>query len=282
MERGATTLVNGEAVAHISISDRGLAYGDGLFETIAVVDGQPCLWDKHCARLLHGCRRLAIAFDEGDALENEVFALSQQLVGHGTVKVIITRGGAAAGYRPAATAKPTRIVHAQQRQSYSPALYRDGVLARFCRQPLSISAELCGIKHLCRLEQVLARMEWDDEYHEGIMFDERGSIIEGTMSNLFIIKNSAVKTPKLDCCGIHGVLREWVLEQCEQHRIAVSESRLDRQSLLEADGLFFCNALIRIWPVRRLHNQSHDVAYDVAVVHRLLQQFNAADLGVAL
>ena len=125
-------------------------------------------------------------------------------------------------------------------------------------------------------------MEWDDEYHEGIMFDERGSVIEGTMSNLFIVKNAALKTPKLDYCGIHGIMREWLLEQCAEHHIAVSESRIDRQMIHEADGLFFCNALIRVWPVRRLHSHNYDVAYDVGVVHRLLRHFNDADLGVAL
>jgi len=271
-------LVGGQAVDSISVNDRGLAYGDGLFETIAVVDGQPCLWSKHLHRLLRGCQKLNIAFTDSSKLETEVFELSQQTKADGVIKVIITRGQGTSGYKPQSSDNPLRIVQFQKRPTFSEELYRNGVIARFCKQGLSANPSLAGIKHLCRLEQVLARMEWQDEYHEGIMFDDQGNAIEGTMSNLFIIKDSMLKTPKLDDCGVRGVMREWILEQCAQHHVAVEESRLDRQAVLEADGLFFCNALIRVWPVRRLENRP----YSIESVHQILQKFTFSELGIRL
>ena len=278
MSQTAIALVNGHAVDYVSITDRGLAYGDGVFETIAVADGKPCLWQKHLARLLNGCSSLGITFVNGTELEEEVFRLSQQAKPHGVIKVIITRGSGASGYRIPPSSTASRIVQFQDRQTFSEALYREGIAARFCKQRISHNPTLAKIKHLCRLEQVLARMEWQDEYHEGIMFDYHGNAIEGTMSNLFIMEGSMLKTPRLDNCGVQGIMREWIIEQCTQHRIAVEETDIDRQSLLEADGLFFCNALIRIWPVQRLETHG----YDIAKVHQLLRQFNFAELGIVL
>ena len=273
-----TTLINGQAIDHLSSNDRGLAYGDGLFETIAIADGQPCLWQRHLNRLLRGCDSLGIIFDDIPELEKEVFELAQQQKLDGAIKIIITRGNSLSGYRIESSAKPTRIVQLQERQTFSEDLYRQGINARFCKQPLIDNPALSKIKHLCRLEQVLARMEWQDEVHEGIMFDYQNNAIEGTMSNLFILEGAELKTPNLDNCGIQGVMREWILEQCEHQHIKVEETKLDRQRVLEADGLFFCNALIRIWPVRNL--VAHH--YDVDIVHQLVQRFEFSELGVRL
>ena len=273
-----TVLVNGRSSDRLSVTDRGLAYGDGLFETISVVGGKPYLWQKHLNRLLLGCNYLGIVFKESLQLEEEVFSLSRQAKEQGVIKVIITRGSPASGYRIHSKLKTSRIVQLQKRRTFSSDLYKEGIAACFCKQRLAHSPELAKIKHLCRLEQVLARMEWQDEYHEGIMFDYDNNAIEGTMSNLFIVKGAALKTPRLDNCGVQGVMREWILEQCDEHHIAVEETEIDRQLILEADGLFFCNALIRVWPVRSI--EAH--RYDIGIVHRLLRRFSFSELGIAV
>ena len=272
-----TALVNGEPTDYLTISDRGLAYGDGVFETISSVDGKPCLWGKHLNRLLGGCNSLGIIFNNVPELEKEVFLLSEQAKPYGVIKVIITRGSKALGYRIQSSDKPSRIVQFQHRQAFSEVLYKEGVAACFCKQRLAHNPRLAQIKHLCRLEQVIARMEWQDEYHEGIMFDYQNNAIEGTMSNLFIVKDSALKTPKLDHCGVQGVMREWIIEQCSARHITVTETEIDRQAILEADGLFFCNALIRVWPVRSLEARH----YDIQVVHQLLEPFAFCKWGIA-
>ena len=150
-----------------------------------------------------------------------------------------------------------------------------GLPHAFANKRLAHNPRLAQIKHLCRLEQVIARMEWQDEYHEGIMFDYQNNAIEGTMSNLFIVKDSVLKTPHLDNCGVQGVMREWIIEQCSEYHITVTESKIDRQAILEADGLFFCNALIRVWPVSSLEARH----YDIQVIHQLLEPFALSKWG---
>ncbi len=274
----ASALVNGQSTDYLSITDRGLAYGDGVFETVSAIDGKPCLWQKHLNRLLRGCNSLGIIFKNIPELEKEVFLLSEQAKPYGVIKIIITRGSKALGYRVQNSDKPSRIVQFQERQAFSEILYKEGIAACFCKQRLAHNPRLAQIKHLCRLEQVIARMEWQDEYHEGIMFDYRNNAIEGTMSNLFIVKDSALKTPCLANCGVQGVMREWIMEKCSAHHITVIETEIDRQAILEADGLFFCNALIRVWPVHSLETRH----YDIQLVHRLLQPFIFSELGIAL
>ena len=272
------SLINGQSIDYLSIADRGLAYGDGVFETVSVVNGKPCLWQKHLNRLLLGCKSLGIAFKDISQLEKEVFLLSRQAKPQGVIKIIVTRGLGASGYRTQSATKASRIVQLHKRQAFSATIYHKGAAARFCKLRLAQNPRLAKIKHLCRLEQVLARMEWQDEYHEGIMFDYQNNAIEGTMSNLFIIKDSALKTPRLDNCGVQGVMREWILEQCTEHHIPVEETEIDRQAILEADGVFFCNALIRVWPVRSIEARN----YDINIVHQLVQRFTFSELGIAL
>ena len=274
----APALVNGQSTDYLPITNRGLAYGDGVFETVSIIDEKPCLWQKHLNRLLRGCNSLGIKFKDILELEKEVFLLSEQAKPYGVIKIIITRGSKALGYRIQDSDKPCRIVQFQERQAFSKTLYEKGVKACFCKQRLAHNPRLAQIKHLCRLEQVIARMEWQNEYHEGIMFDYQNNAIEGTMSNLFIVKDSALKTPCLDNCGVQGVMREWIIEQCAEHHVAVAETEIDRQVILEADGLFFCNALIRFWPVLSLETRH----YDIQVVHQLLQKFAFSELGIVL
>lgn len=260
-------LINGEPGGAIAVTDRGLAYGDGVFETVSVADGSPRFWPRHRARLRDGCRRLAIAFDDWRALDEEVRRLAED-GGDAVVKVIVTRGDGARGYRPPLAAKPTRIVLALPPPDYPDDFGRRGVAARFCRKRLADDPDLAGVKHLNRLEQVMARMEWRDEYQEGVMLDARDRVVEGTMSNLFAVEGGGLRTPLLDRCGVSGVMRGWIIETCRQCGIPVREERLSREDLLRADGVFFCNVLIRVWPVRRLEDARD---YDVRLVHDLLR-----------
>jgi len=269
-------LINGKPGGAVAVTDRGLAYGDGVFETVPVAGGAPRLWPRHRARLRDGCRKLAIAFNDWRALDDEVGRLAKDS-GDAVVKVIITRGGGARGYRPPPAAKPTRIVIALPPPDYPDDFRQLGIAARFCRKRLADDPDLAGVKHLNRLEQVMARMEWRDEYQEGVMLDARDRVVEGTMSNLFIVKDGELRTPLLDCCGVSGVMRGWIIEACRRRGVAVQEARLSREDLLQADGVFFCNVLIRVWPVRHLEGaRDYDVRLVHGLLHDLLQELPAA------
>ncbi len=239
-------LVNGQPRSEISILDRGLSFGDGLFETIAVIDGKPCLWSLHLQRLRSGCQRLRICCPESSGLLEE----ARMLVGNwsfAVLKIILTRGLSERGYRPPDHAQLTRILQVMPWQGPSSA----DVDLRICRQRLGFNT-LAGIKHLNRLEQVLARAEWDQEADEGVMLDMEGGVVEGCMSNLFFECAGVLHTPLLDRCGVAGVVRETVLKLGRESGQPVEQGRYDLDDLLQSDAVYVTNSLLGIRRVRCL------------------------------
>ncbi len=263
------TLVNGHAGDCLSTSDRGLLYGDGLFETIAVQNGIPRRWSRHLARLRAGCARLGIAQADAGLLEDEAATLCRDAQ-RAVLKLIITRGTGGRGFRPPPAAAPTRILQLHPYPSWPAGHWQDGVCAGFCALRMGYNPALAGIKHLNRLEQVLARAEWDDpEIVEGLMQDQQGYLIEGTMSNVFIVKDSMLLTPDLRRCGVAGITRALILELAQQAGIATGVRDIAMNELARADEVFLCNSLIGIWPVIRIPEQH----YPVGNLTRLMQEY---------
>jgi 4-amino-4-deoxychorismate lyase len=248
-------LVNGESVTHLSTADRGLQYGDGLFETIAVQAGSPSLWPQHIDRLKHGCERLGIPFPGEKLLRKEAL----QEIGsaeRGVLKIIVTRGEGSRGYRPPTKPQPTRLLEVSPWPDYPPENSSEGVAVRLCTTRVATNSSLAGIKHLNRLPQVMARREWSDpDISEGLMLDERDRVISGTMSNLFIFKGGELWTPDLSQSGVSGILRGVVLAVAEELNIPVQIKELSMDDVSEADALFLTNSLIGVWPIRELEGE---------------------------
>ena len=250
-------LVNGEPAELISATDRGVAYGDGLFETVAVRDGAPELWREHLVRLAEGCGRLAIPCPE--EIEAEARGLCDG-VERGVLKIIVTRGVGGRGYRPPEHPAPTRLLSIHPWPDYPGEWWRDGVTVRLCDTPLGANPRLAGIKHLNRLEQVLARAEWSDPaIAEGLMRDGDGRVIEGVMSNLFVVRDGGLLTPTLDRCGVAGVVRGAVMKMAASLGITCVEGEVREETLNRADELFLTNSVIGIWPVARLGERRRPV-----------------------
>jgi len=244
-------LVNGVAGGQADPLDRGLQYGDGLFETMAVQDGRARFAEWHLARLTDGARRLALSLPDQQLLHGQIAAAWPE--GRGVVKLIWTRGTAGRGYRPPANAVPTCIVAGFEWPAWPQNAWTDGVRLRYCRMRLGRNPMLAGIKHLNRLEQVLARAEWSDEsIAEGLMLDDGGQVISGTQSNLFAVIAGQIVTPALDQCGVAGVMRRAFFAWAAEHAIAVIERSLLPGELETAAELLVTNALIGAWPVREL------------------------------
>ncbi len=244
-----TALINGISADTISISDRGLQYGDGLFETIAVIDGQPLCWEEHLNRIEAGCQRLGLAFPGRQILTDEALTLTAE-TDRAVLKLTLTRGSAGRGYRPMPDAVTTRILGLHAWPDY-PASHRDnGVHVRLCTTRLGVNPLLAGMKHLNRLEQVLARSEWDDPaIAEGLMLDQEGHVIAGTMSNLFLYRQGTLLTPDVSQAGITGIIRGRVLALAADMAIDAMIATLDLHDVETADELFLCNSLIGIWPI---------------------------------
>ena len=250
--------VNGEARDTLSVSDRGLVYGDGLFETISVRGGEPEFWGRHMDRLREGCARLRLGEPNLGELNRETELLingqcTTQDVDQGIVKIIITRGSGGRGYRALQEPTPTRITafHLWPEIPDSHAL--EGIKARRCDLRLGQQPALAGIKHLNRLENVLARAEWDDpDIAEGLLCDQAGNVIEGTMSNFFVEREGTLLTPDLSRCGVAGIIRSVVMEEARSQGIALEEINICYEDVTTADALFLTNSVIGIWPIREL------------------------------
>ena len=242
-------LVNGKPAAAIDPLDRGLAYGDGLFRTIRVANGKPTLWDRHVAHLADGCKRLGIPMVDPGVLVAEgasLFADSSD----GVLKIIVTRGVGGRGYRPPEAPAPTRVVARFPLPPAPTLLPSGGVRVRLCATRAAIQPATAGIKTLNRLDQVLARAEWNEaDIVEGLMLDTEGFLVGGTMSNLFIVIGGKLFTPMIDRAGIGGVMRGAVLDAVRSVEIEVNEARLSVSALAQADEAFLTNGVIGVVPI---------------------------------
>lgn len=255
--------VNGVEGAGIPVHDRGLNYGDGLFETILFVDGVAPLWSRHRERLEAGAARLGFPLPPINAL----FTVAQQ-AGSGleraAVRITITRGVGERGYAPPVPTAPNWIVAASLAPVVAPDWYARGIRVRCCGLRLASQPLLAGLKHLNRLEQVLARAEWSDaEIAEGLLGDAAGRVIGATAANLFVVRGGRVFTPALDECGVAGVSRAEVLARRE-----VAIGSLTWNELMHADEVFLTSSLRGILPVRGIDAQ----AFAPGAVTRGLQQ----------
>ncbi|WP_296255117.1 MULTISPECIES: aminodeoxychorismate lyase [unclassified Pseudomonas] len=263
--------IDGAPADSLSLTDRGLAYGDGLFETILVKTGVPLLFERHLQRLASGGNRLALAL-ELPLIERECRAFAAQL-GEGVMKLIVTRGDGQRGYAPTPGAPARRILQASPLPAYPPANSVQGIRLFPCRTRLAEQPLLAGLKHLNRLEQVVARSEWSDpEYAEGLMRDTTGRLVEAVYSNLFLVKGGMLLTPDLSRCGVEGVMRAELLDMAEQMNMPVRALELRMSDLQRAEEVFVCNSVYGIWPVRALEQLNWPVGPVTRKLQNLVRQ----------
>lgn len=247
----AAVLINGEADATIPVADRGFQYGDGVFETIRIVNRQPVLWALHKQRLTAGCEFLKIPL-ELRLLEQELHGLLMANGACGIVKIIISRGQGGRGYAPPARPESLRALQFFPLPEDLQRPNEIGVAVITCNHRISRNGQLVRLKHLCRIDQVIASAELPPQYAEGIMLTEDDEVIEGTRSNLFVVQGTQLATPCLTTAGIQGVMREYLLDRFASDGISVAQTRIDLPELLAADGLFICNSVFGVLPVVKL------------------------------
>ncbi|WP_305856134.1 aminodeoxychorismate lyase [Balneatrix alpica] len=244
-------LVNGQPATAISVQERGLAYGDGLFETLKVAAGHLCFWSYHWLRLQQGMQRLGmlIPVDFEDQLLADIRrALASVQEPDLVLKLIITRGAGGRGYLATTDLELTRVVMLSQHKPMERAQRRQGIKVGLCQTALARQPLLAGIKHLNRLEQVLARREWAaTDWQEGLVCDTQANLVSGTLSNVFLFLDGRWQTPSIEYAGIAGTRRRWVLE-----RWPVQENQLLAEQFQAVEQGFICNALMGIVPIAEL------------------------------
>ena len=245
------TYINGMEQDAISVMDRGLLYGDGLFETILACSGSMPLWQYHYQRLASGCRQLSIPVPE----ENALLDLIEPHLNpdtHQIIKIIVTRGQAARGYRTITQQTPNVVINISNRDFRSPTYWRDGVAVFCCATRLARQPALAGIKHLNRLEQVMASHEWNDNYQEGLMCTADNQVIEATSHNLFFVKDGRILTADLSEAGVAGVMRQYVIDLASKMQLQVYSQNIPFIDIPHMDEVFLTNSINGVWPVVRV------------------------------
>jgi 4-amino-4-deoxychorismate lyase len=235
--------VNGRKSGRIDARDRGLQYGDGVFETMRVRRGRVRLLEYHLERLILGCRRLKIAGPPNRALRAEIESAAAQRR-DSVLKLIVTRGLSRRGYGPTGREHCTRIL-ALHPLPHGVLGGATPVRVRLCATRVGLNPQLAGLKTLNRLESVMARSEWSNaRIWEGLMRDMDENVVCGTMSNLFLRSGSSLMTPVLDRCGVAGVMRRWIMETAAGLNLRVTERRIRWQDLSSAEEVFMTNAVV--------------------------------------
>ena len=240
-------LVDGLPTRSLSPLDRGLAFGDGVFRTLRMVAGEPVWWPDHYEKLVADCRQLGLTGPARVEWEQDIAWVAARQP-DAVLKLIVTRGVGPRGYRVPEMPLPTRIVTASPLPDFPDPVLATGAVLRLCDLRLGHQPRLAGAKHLNRLENVLARMEWDDpDIDEGVLLDSDGLVISGVMSNLFLRRDGVWLTPSLRQCGVAGVTRGRLISI-----LMAREGKLSLDDLMRADTVLLSNSLIRLRWVARL------------------------------
>jgi 4-amino-4-deoxychorismate lyase len=246
------TLVDGVPAEAINVMDRGLHYGDGVFRTLRLEAGLPVWWGDHYRKLRADCLVLEI----DPPVEQDLLGDLERLAspgGNGIAKIMVTRGVGGRGYAVRAGMASSRIVSLHAAANYPADEPEGGATARLCTLRLGYQPRLAGVKHLNRLENVLARMEWSDPaIAEGLLLDVADRVVEGVMSNLFMQRDGRLITPDLMRCGVAGVARERLMRAAARHGVEVEVRDVALEELSRADALYLTNSLIGVWRIARV------------------------------
>lgn len=257
--------------------DRAVSYGDGLFETVAVFDGRPPLWSFHRQRLVAGMERLGLDADVTQ-LEQE-FLLQAASQGNAVGKIILARSGGPRGYDPRRATQVVWSIRFAPVPTYSLRLREPGVRLQVCSRRLSSNPLLAGIKHLNRLEQVMAATEINPDWaDDGLLLDATGAVIECIASNVLIVRDGSLLTPSLATSGVAGVMRSFLIEQvAKELAIPVREERLTLVDVLASEAVFVCNSVMGVRPVQSIGVSSLSQCPSVSA--RLFEAVDALGYG---
>ncbi|SUI72552.1 aminodeoxychorismate lyase [Shewanella morhuae] len=238
--------VNCVAQANIDPTDRGIAYGDGLFATMRTGAEGILFFETHQARLTAGAARLGFQWQMSEALQQQLQALATEYPQH-CIKLIVTRGVGGRGYTPPETVKPTEIVSVHTIPSHYIQWQQRGICLKTSSIRLGLQPLLAGIKHLNRLEQVLIKSHpLPQGFDDWLVTDIEDNVIESSMANVFFIKGNCVFTPSLALCGVAGVMREQVMLALLEQNINIECLPVGAERLIEFDSAFITNSILGI------------------------------------
>jgi 4-amino-4-deoxychorismate lyase len=288
MTQSPIILVNSQRQNHISVLDRGLSYGDGVFETMLSKNADICLWQYHYERLQQGLQRLQIDLQQACIVEHLQATMRHVGQQPAVVKLMVTRGAGGRGYSPDMDNQATLISQITPLDSTfiseNNQHQRQGVEVHCCETALPVSRSLAGIKSLNQLSYVLACLERRQlSAKEGLLFTSEGLLIEATARNIFIVKDDVLHTPSLTNCGVEVVMRRVIVDNLSVNQgITVREGILTKADLLLADEVFLTNSVGHIWPVIACDDKVWPVGFHTGVIQREIDLFLKQETGLSL
>lgn len=246
-------LINGAFTDMISANDRALQFGDGVFRTLRLHAGGVCYWARQYQKLAADCNALGIVAPAADVLWQDILTIQRAAgLASAAIKIVVTRGESTRGYACPSDIQPNRLVQLSPLPHYPATLHTEGVRVRLCQTHASWQPQLAGVKHLNRLENVLARQEWQDPtIFEGLLLDHAGHVQSGVMSNLLLLHSGRVQTPRLEGGGVAGVMRAVACAAVQRLGYAVEEASLSLADVQAAQRVWLCNSLMGLVPVAR-------------------------------
>lgn len=249
--------VDGKLVEAAGIS-RAASYGDGCFTTIAVVNGQAEAMAQHWQRLRTTTEKLGLAWNAHEHEDTVARALQivadeefEQYHGNAVLKIHVSAAAAGRGYARADACSTTTIMLSAWPQKPD-AFWRDGVTVMRCQTPVSINSSLAGLKHLNRLDSVLASAEVKQQGVDDGLIGTTQHVIEATSANLFLIKGNQLLTPALTHAGVAGIARARILDSAAEHGLKPTIRDIEWAELSQADELLLSNAVLGCWPIRAI------------------------------
>ncbi len=258
------SLINGVASNFLNVNDRSIHYGDGVFETILCHQQHLFYWQEHYQRLSTSAKKLKLHCPAEEVFLTDIRKLLDEEASNKdgrnkddnyfSIKVILTRGEGERGYLFSDKAVSNRIVLVATLDANYSSLLSNKLLAGdlfLCKQQVSINKQLAGLKHLNRLENVMARNEWGSHSKQtniidGLMLNANQHVIEGCMSNLFAVKNNELLTPDLSLSGVDGIMRQAIIDLADKLDLKLTITNLGKDEILAMDELFISNSLIGI------------------------------------
>ncbi|NQZ79775.1 MAG: aminodeoxychorismate lyase [Colwellia sp.] len=258
--------VNGKQEQYISITNRGLAYGDGVFTTAKVLNGKVQLLAAHLERLMDSCLKLHIALPDMDKVAIELIDVAQRFE-LAVLKVIITAGLGGRGYSRQGCSSSMVIITFHPFPEHYHIWQTKGVELGLSNFKLGLNPSLMGLKHLNRLEQVMIRRELDHQPEDDLLVTNiSGHIVETSCANIFWLKAGQYYTPDLSESGVEGLIRNIILKNIPStHIVKTQISNLDN-----IEAMFICNSVMGIIPVRRYLNSNLDINKVLAIKGSLM------------
>ncbi|MCL4441949.1 MAG: aminotransferase class IV [Firmicutes bacterium] len=246
---GSIVCINGEYLraekAAVNVSDQGVLFGVGIFETIRVESGRPCVLSLHLSRLTGSAGELGLHLPFEIQEIGDMVCRTAQMNGvvRGGLRLTLTGGGAAG---------PVVFIQARP-WPYGEEQYRRGFSAGFSTIRRNEGSPLVRHKTLNYFENMIARREagasgWD----EALFLNNSGMLTEGAVSNIFIVNSGRVITPDIECGLLPGVTRGRIIGICSRLGIVAEERAVRPEELAGAREAFLTNALMGVMPLTRV------------------------------